>query len=101
VRVGVVCAIVWLGVVLLAPAPDLKRAQQQAVELEALIRQRTEYAEVRVVPLTNGKLTVLAPAELPAAAKTELEHLVIQNAPARTGAVSYLRSIDTSKPNSK
>ena len=80
----------WLGVVLLFPAPDLARASRQATELQAIIRQQTQYSEVRVDSLTNGKLFVSAPDALSPEAKSELERLVAQHSPQRDTPVSYL-----------
>ncbi len=94
VRVAALAAAIfglfWLGVVLLFPAPDLARAAQQAAELQAIIRQQTQYSEVRVNSLTNGELFVSAPDALAPAAKSELERLVVQHSPQRDTPVSYL-----------
>ena len=82
--------VVWLGVVLLFPTPDLARAARQATELQTIIRQQGQFSEVQVTALTNGRLSVFAPDELSTAAKAELEHLVAERAPDHAAPVSYL-----------
>ena len=105
VRVAVLAAAIfgvfWLAVVLLFPPPDLQRARQQAADLQAVIRKQPELAEVRVDSLTNAKLVVSAPDELPAPAKAVLERIVAQHAPPGTPPVSYMQRLDSVDPNSK
>jgi len=59
VRVAALAAVIfcvfWLAVVLLFQARDLARAAQQAAELQAFIRQLTQYSEVRDIA-TGRKL---------------------------------------------
>ena len=107
IRVAALAAIVfgvfWLAIVLLFPPPDLARASQQAAELQAIIRQQPQLAEVRVDAMTNGKVSVIAREDLLSAeAKSQLEHLVAQHAPAGTG-IMWLAAISkaSATPNAK
>ncbi|WP_042726186.1 hypothetical protein [Chthoniobacter flavus] len=91
--------IFWLVVVLLFPAPDLARAAHQAAQLQTIIRQQPQYAEVRVDSLTNGKLFVSAPNTLPREAKSELERLVTQHSPQHHTPISYLVPVPDDMPS--
>jgi hypothetical protein len=79
---AVISGVFWIGMVFLFPVPDLARAAKRAAEVQAIIRQDAQFAEVRVDAVFNGKLSVIAREDLLSAqAKAQLAQLVAQHAP--------------------